>query len=51
MQRHKDDQLSVLAWVTELQSLDYNPVVMFKAQGSETNDNSGLKKEDFSLVI
>lgn len=25
IERHKDDQLSTSAWVTELESLDYNP--------------------------
>lgn len=49
VERHKDDQLSVSAWVLELQSLDYNPVVAFKPQGVESD--AGIGKEDFVLAI
>lgn len=48
VQRHKDDQLSVSAWVVELQSLDYNPIVAFKPQGLECDS---IAKDDFVLAI
>ena len=42
--------MSISSWVTELQSLDYNPVVLFKPQGMEAG-GTGLENEDFALVI
>lgn len=48
MQKHTDDQLSVAAWVCELKSLDYNPVLMFKPQGEQTDIN-GLCDDDILL--
>ena len=36
IERHKDDQLSVCAWVNELQSMDNNSVIAFKPQGNES---------------
>ncbi len=45
MERHKDDQLSVSAWVLELKSLD---LVVFKPQGEECD---AIGKDDFALVI
>ena len=48
IERHHEDQLSVCAWINELQSLEYNPITFFKEQGSEGND---MSKEDFILAI
>ena len=31
--RHSNDLNSVKAWVNEMQSLEYNPVLLFKEQG------------------
>ena len=51
IQRHKDDQTSLCAWVSELtQSSDYNPILLFKPQGQE-DSNQTLAKEDFVLGI
>ena len=49
IERHKEDQLSICAWVTELQSLQYDPVTVFKPQGKETDGLIG--KDDFLLGI
>jgi len=49
VERHKNDQTSVCAWVEELQLLDYNPIVTFKPQGMEKEGSLG--KDDFILVI
>ena len=46
---HNDDQLSVCALVKELETLEYNPIVAFKPQGSE--GTNGLVVDDFVLVI
>jgi hypothetical protein len=50
VEKHKDDQLSICAWVAELQSTDYNPVLSFKVQGSES-DVAGIETSDFMLAI
>ena len=49
VEQHRNDQTSVCAWVEELQSLDYNPIVTFKPQGMEKEGSLG--KDDFILVI
>ena len=48
VEKHKDDQLSILAWVSELNALDCSPVLVFKPQG-EDNDFSGIKKKTLLL--
>ena len=48
IERHCEDQLSVCAWVAELQSLEYNPITFFKEQGSARNN---IPEEDFILAI
>ena len=50
--RHKNDLTSVLAWVEEMNALEYNPVLVFKLQGidqCDTTDKSS--KDDFLLVL
>lgn len=44
VERHKDDQLRSC-----MQSLDYNPVVVFEPQGVQSD--LGMGKEDFMLAI
>ena len=48
IERHKDDHMSVCAWVEELRVLEANPIVVFKPQGSE---NHTLPKDDFLIGI
>ena len=48
VERHRNDQTIVCAWVEELQSLDCNPMVTFKPQGMEKEGSLG--KDDFILV-
>ncbi len=38
IEKHKDDQQSVCAWVTELKTHEYDPVTVFKPQGKESAD-------------
>ena len=33
MIRHKNDLISVLSWVTEMNTLEHNPVLLFRPQG------------------
>ena len=50
IQRHTNDHSSVSAWVKEMQTLPYNPVLIFKQQGVH-NDEAGIDEEDFLLGI
>ena len=50
IQRHQNDQTSVTSWVEEMESMEFNPVLAFKPQGSDSTEE-GVKKEDFLLVI
>ena len=43
--RHKNDLISVMSWVQEMSSLDYNPVLDFQPQGV------GSCTDDFLIVI
>ena len=52
IERHANDYTSVQAWVEECKTLDYNPIVVFKQQGNEQNDDTDdLGQNDFLLVI
>ena len=46
--RHKNDLSSVTAWVEEMSTLEYNPVLIFKPQGVGSHTGTG---GDFMLVI
>lgn len=48
--RHKDDPISVSSWIEEMASLPYNPILLYKPQGT-TLPNTTLKADDFLLVI
>ena len=48
--RHKDDPISVNAWVEEMTSLPYNPVLHYNSQGAPDPD-CRLADTDFLLVI
>ena len=50
--KHSNDLSSVCAWAEEMESLDYNPLLLFKQQGEQqpqTMDNIG--NIDFLLVL
>ena len=50
--RHSNDLTSVCAWVEELMSLPYNPILLFKPQGEpqpQHMDNVG--NNDFILAL
>ena len=50
--RHANDLISVCAWVEELKSIPYNPVLLFKAQGeAQTEDLNNIGNNDFILAI
>ena len=50
VQRHSNDQDSVLAWIKEWESSQNNPVLYYKLQGHDSG-NDTLKKSDFMIVI
>ena len=50
IEKHTNDHSSVHAWVTEMRSQEYNPVLFFKHQGTEDQENI-LQKDDFLLCI
>ena len=50
-QRHHDDATSVAAWVEEMRGMgDDNVVLYYKPQGAD-DDKTGLKREDFLIVL
>ena len=50
--RHANDLTSVCAWVEELKSLPYNPVLLFQPQGeAQTEDMNNIGNNDFILAI
>ena len=50
VEKHPNDYVSVEAWVTQMQSQEFNPVLFFKQQGIEDKENI-LGKDDFLLCI
>ena len=46
--RHKDDAASVMAWVAEMATFDYNPVLAYKPQGVHSTH---VSEADFLLVL
>ncbi len=50
VQKHSNDPTSVAAWVEELKSMEFCPVIAFKAQGV-SSEREGVKDEDFLLAL
>ena len=50
IQRHPNDQDSVLLWIQEWEGIDKNPMVIYKFQG-QFNEEVGLEKDDFVAII
>ena len=50
IQRHPNDQDSVLSWIQEWEQIDKNPMVIYKFQG-QLNEEVGLEKDDFVAII
>ena len=49
--KHKNDLLSVSAWVKELREMKYNPVLVFKKQGEEQQEDLDISMKDFLLCF
>ena len=50
--RHANDLSSVSAWVEEIKSLNYNPVLLYKIQGMPQSDEmDNIADQDFVLAI
>ena len=50
IQRHANDQDSVLAWIQEWEESDENPVIYYKLQG-DVDESVQLEKDDFMIVV
>ena len=50
VQRHQNEQDSVLSWIEEWSEDEYSPVLFFKLQGQPDTENR-LEKDDFVLII
>ena len=50
IQRHPNDQDSVLSLIQEWEGIDKNPMVIYKFQG-QLNEEVGLEKDDFVAII
>ena len=52
IQRHNNDHTSLRAWVEELRSLPYDPIIIFKQQGdTQAKEMDDIGDEDFLLAI
>ncbi len=50
--KHKNDLMSVSAWVEELKKMDYNSVLAFKNQGEDYHEHiTSTTKDDFLLCL
>ena len=50
IQRHPNDQDSVLSWIQEWEGSDDNPIVFYKLQG-QLKEEVALKKDDFVVIM
>ena len=50
VQKHANDHTSTAAWVEEMKEMEFNPVVIFKQQGT-TIEEEGVRQEDFLLAV
>ena len=50
-QRHHDDATSVTAWVEETRGMGDDNVVLYYKPQSADDDKTGLKREDFPIVL
>ena len=51
VQRHANDQQSVLAWIQEWKQAEENPILYYKLQGQEAEDGYDLAKDDFFIAM
>lgn len=49
IERHTCDPASILSWVHDLKQQDYNPVLLFKNQGEQSESTEHISKDDFLL--
>ncbi len=52
IQKHSNDFVSVASIVAEMQTLDYNPILLYKQQGEEPSQECKMfNNQDILLVI
>jgi hypothetical protein len=50
--RHSNDLISVCGWVEEMNSLPFNPILLFKPQGEpQPHDMDNIGNDDFILGV
>lgn len=49
IEKHPNDPTSVAAWVHEMQSMEFDPVIVFKQQGI-SSEEPNILESDFCLV-
>ena len=50
--KHKNDLFGVRAWVKELREMKYNPVIVFKKQGEEPQEDlDNMSMKDFLIMF
>ena len=50
IERHSNDHTSVCSWIKEMQSLEFDPVIIFKEQGIPSCEE-GVLPDDFLLAL
>lgn len=51
VQRHPNDQQSVLSWNEEWSKEEHNPILAYKLQGQEAEDGQYLEKNSFFVAV
>ena len=52
IEKAKNDLLNVQTWVDQLESLEYNPITIFKVQGEQQSEETGnLASNDFLVLL
>ena len=52
VKRHANDHISLQAWIEDCKMMEYNPIVIFKQQGEEQDENvDDMSKNDFLIGI
>ena len=52
IEKHRNDHVSIAAWINEMQAMEYNPVLIFKNQGEpQAIDYDNLASNDFIFLF
>ena len=51
IEKAKNDLLSVQTWVDQLESLEYNPITIFKVQGEQQSEETDNLASNYFLLL